>query len=407
MIENRFLDIAANTHREKDGNGFLIVRNNPIAKAGVFEYLLSEIHPNFHGTDGVVKVYRPFETLAENADSFANKPIMFNHNWIGDEGEKKADGAIGSNITKDAAKGYLIADLIIYNPDLIEKIERGEIVELSPAYSGSVEQKQGRHNGDSYEYIQNVDLINHLAVVENGRSGSDLRILDSKKGLEMAKLQKFKDELLKVLGKFADDDATDEVKAEDSEKCEDEEVKVEDSPAAAIAEILKGEGDADGKLAKIAELLGTADSESEEPKVEDEGEESEPKAEDEEPKIEDEGEDEKDAEKFADSISRIIDLRVRKALEGYKVAQNAENVKIQDSYQKVSRAIGSHFDYSGKSAEDIFKFGYEVLSGAKLGENMSAETAFLVASQGKKPQFKDAAPAKKSESKILKMLENL
>ena len=34
---------ANTSKREKDSNGFLIVKDNPIAKAGVFDYLLSEV----------------------------------------------------------------------------------------------------------------------------------------------------------------------------------------------------------------------------------------------------------------------------------------------------------------------------------------------------------------------------
>ena len=64
----RFLDISK-SHRKKDDNGFLIITQNPIAKSGVFEYLKSEILPDFKGDDGLVKVYRPFEALKKAKDS--------------------------------------------------------------------------------------------------------------------------------------------------------------------------------------------------------------------------------------------------------------------------------------------------------------------------------------------------
>ena len=69
----RILDSKASA-REKDANGFLIIKNNPIAKAGVFEYLESEILPNSK-SDKIVKVYRPFDKLQKAKDTFANKPI--------------------------------------------------------------------------------------------------------------------------------------------------------------------------------------------------------------------------------------------------------------------------------------------------------------------------------------------
>lgn len=101
MINARFLDFA--THRQKDEQGFLLIKDNPIAKSGVFEYLMSELNPSHEGKDELVKVFRPFETLAKSARSFANKPIKFRHAWVGVDGEAQtADGAIGSEIREDA-----------------------------------------------------------------------------------------------------------------------------------------------------------------------------------------------------------------------------------------------------------------------------------------------------------------
>ena len=112
----------ATSKRSKDSNGFLIIKDNPIAKAGVFDYLLSELKADINADDDrVVKVYRPFDELERIKDSFANKPIKMNHHWVGDE-TNTADGAIGSIIEADEANGYLRADLIIYNPEIIEKL---------------------------------------------------------------------------------------------------------------------------------------------------------------------------------------------------------------------------------------------------------------------------------------------
>ncbi|WP_300970382.1 DUF2213 domain-containing protein [Helicobacter rodentium] len=71
------IKISDSTQREKDENGFLVVRNNPIAKAGVFDYLLCEIMPNCKESERnkIVKVYRDWDMLKSVKDSFANKPI--------------------------------------------------------------------------------------------------------------------------------------------------------------------------------------------------------------------------------------------------------------------------------------------------------------------------------------------
>ena len=53
--------------------------------------------------------------------------------------------------------------------------------------------------------------------------------------------------------------------------------------------------------------------------------------------------------------------------------------RISDTYTKVSDAIGSSFDYSDMSVNDIYKFGYETMTGAKLDKDLDPHTAFLMA----------------------------
>ena len=403
---DRFIQILDSkaTKREKDANGFLIIKDNPIAKAGVFEYLENEILPNSK-SDKLVKVYRPFDSLVATKESFANKPIKYNHKWVGDT-EPTADGAIGSNITADDKSLMLKADLIIYNPTLIQAIENGECVELSPAYTGEVKKAQGRFNGSDYDYIQSVECVNHLAVVKNGRSGNDLRILDFKnKELKMAQKIDFLNRVLKFLDSAEGDN---EPKVADGEPTEP---KVEDSSdfKNALSEILKGEGEAVEKLAKIGELLGTLDNEPTpepaEPKVTDsEDDEGESKVTD----SEDSEDDELKAKDFADSMQKVIDKIVESRIAQYKDSVKADLVKVQDSYERVSKALGTSFDKSGMSADDIFKFGYETLSGLQLSKGENAETAFNVIAKSKKVVFKDNAPAFKAEdSNILKMLDKI
>lgn len=389
----RFLDISK-SHRHKDDNGFLIITQNPIAKAGVFEYLKSEILPDFKGDDELVKVYRPFEALEKAKDSFANKPIKLTHKWVGDEANT-ADGAIASNITADKDNGYLIADLIIYNPELIAKIESGEIVELSPAYTGEVLQKSGRFDGEAYDYTQSVDCVNHLAVVENGRSGSDLRILDEnpRERKETMDLKKFKDELSKLISRFKDEEV------QDNEPKEQETADSADL-AAQILAVCGGDLDEAAKIAKINELIGVKD---EEPKDEPKQEDSEPCEDDEPTETQDEGEGDETAVEA--KIAEIVNEAIDKKLEAFSDSVKAEQKKIQDSYAEVSKALGSHFDYSNKSASEIYKLGYETLSGKSLGEGVDAKSAFSVLTQLKTPKFADTKPqVKANDSKILKML---
>ena len=400
----RFLDFS--THRQKDENGFLIVKDNPIAKAGVFEYLKSEILPNSQD-DEVVKVFRPFETLLKIKDSFANKPIKSDHEWVGADGAHQADGAIGSEITIDEPNGFLKADLIIYNPKLIELIENGK-VELSPAYTGEVKAQNGRFEGQDYDYLQEVGCINHLAVVDKGRSGADLRILDTKQNLlerkDMAK-KTFLDGLTKHIQKFLDNEGAepkDEAKTTDSVE----------NLAKSLLEIAKGEADEGEKIAKIIELLSVKD---EEPKTQDESEiedeetktcdnESEPKDEAKTQDEDDKDEDEKVAA-FADSISALIDSK----LKAFKDSIASDSKKIQDSYAEVSKALGQGFNYAGKSESEIYKIGYETLTNSELSQGVDAKSAFKTALSLRAPKFADSTTQKITDdsSKIDELLSKM
>ena len=413
----KFFDFS--THRSKDENGYLIVKNNPIAKAGVFEYLKSEIDGTSQ-SDEIIRVYRPFETLLKSKDNFANKPIKWTHEWVGKDGVPMADGAIGSNITADKDSLMLKADLIIYNPELINAIEKG-FVELSPGYTGDISESRGRFNGEDYDAIQEVSCVNHLAVVEKGRSGRDLRILDKKpnltKGQAMAK-SKFYDSLTELIKKFKDSDGAEPV-----------EPKVEDSlenKAKALLEIAKGEADDGEKLAKIIELLGvkgeepkTQDDDSkDEPKVEDNDGEKEPKTQDNdgenEPKTQDddekktcdEGDDDED-DKVAAFVDGL-DKRMERKFKAFKDSMLGENRRIQDSYAEVSKALGQGFDYTGKSESEIYKIGYETLTNSELSQGVDAKSAFKTALSLRAPKFADSAiKTQDDSSKIDELLSKM
>lgn len=386
-----FIDSSL-TKRSKDENGFLIIKDNPIAKAGVFDYLLSEIESDVkEADDEIVKVCRTFDELKKVKDNFANKPIKFTHLWVGNE-NKQADGAIGSIITTDDASEMLKADLIIYNPDLIKAIESGEIVELSPAYTGSVEKTNGRYNGEAYAYLQSIGCINHLAVVERGRSGSDLRINDELneksqqkhniKEEKMANFKELKEKLAKKIGTFIDECA---VKDEDEKKTADEELETSDEDALEDEEN-KEVADNDTEAMSDEDEVETADEDSEEKTAD---EDSEEKTED--------GE----MDELLQKVSELIDIK----LAAFAEKQKGEAKQIGDAYNEVAKALGANFEHSGMSRKELYKFGYETISGTKLADGMDAVTAFKLVSKTSK-KIKDSAPKTSGKSAILEKLKN-
>lgn len=371
---------ANTSKREKDSNGFLIIKDNPIAKAGVFDYLLSEVFSQVEkDKDSIVRVCREFSNLEANKDLFAGKPIKWEHYWVGKEGETQtADGAIFGDVR--AEEPYLKADLIIYNKDLITKIEAGEIVELSPAYEADIEVINGSYNGEGYAYLQKLKEVNHLAVVEVGRSGSDLRIYDTLREEinKMKKKIKVKDNgfIKKMIARLKDEDTTQE----------DSSTEIIEK----IVTIAGGEGSDDEKLMSIIETLKDFHNEKEsedneiEAKDEDECEDNEIEV-----KETDEGEVEVEtkeggeinltAEELTELIEKVADSKIKKLQDSMHKA----NQIVAQAYKEVSSALGTGFDFTNKSANDIYKFGYETLSKQKLQDSMDAKTAFIAVSNVK------------------------
>lgn len=411
--------------RTKDDNGYLIIKDNPIAKAGVFEYLLSELKEGIsENDDRVVKVYRPFDELVKIKDTFANKPIKFNHVWVGEE-DNQADGAIGSIISVDKDNLMLKADLIIYNPDLINAIENDNLVELSPGYTGEEEEQTGRFNGEDYEFIQKVICVNHLAVVGRGRSGRDLKLQDSSKLVKEYKemKKKFKDSFINHIKKYFDEDEVAKTQDEDEiEANQDDDVKVcDEDKREIIKEIMAvankpaddfegGEDERERTIAELAEKLAYNPSEEsktdDEDKVEnkeDDGTEQDKTQDDE---LNSDNGDDISPSELAEAVAEVTEAIVEKKLNEFQDRQRKELKKISDTYAKVSDALGTSFDYRGMSVNDIYKFGYEALSGNTLSKGMDAMTAFTMASQSKRSQskFNDSA-YKKSNSNISKLLE--
>lgn len=372
---------ALTSHRSKDDNGFLIIKDNPIAKAGVFDYLGSEVNPQLPPNE-IVKVCRTFKDLEAKKDYFKGKPIKLTHKWVGKDGEAmEADGAIIGEVGAD--EPYLKADLVIYNPKLIELIENGEIVELSPAYEAKLIESSGTYNGEPFSYKQDLLSVNHLAVVETGRSGSDLRIQDNQpnsKGDTMKKT--FKDSVAELLKKFKDSEAETQGEVGELADFDKGELVKEILSVASNSELSDDErfNAVAGLLDKLSQPQG--DSDSVEAEAQDEAE-----SEQEDSEQESQGEVAElstesgniTAQDLVEIIEKVADSKIARL----KDSMYKESKRVQDTYAEVSKALGTSFDYQGKSVSDLYKFGYESLTRQKLQDGLDSKTAFKMASASK------------------------
>lgn len=369
---------ALTSQRSKDENGFLIIKDNPIAKAGVFEYLGSEVNPQLQPNE-IVKVCRPFKDLEAKKDYFKGKPIKLTHKWVGKDGEAhEADGAIIGEVGAD--EPYLKADLVIYNPQLIELIERGDIVELSPAYEAKLIEAQGAYNGEPFTYKQDLLSVNHLAVVETGRSGSDLRIQDNQpnsKGDTMKKT--FKDSVAELLKRFTDSEAESQGEVAELKDFDKGELVKEILSVASNAELSDDE-----RFNAVSNLLDKLTEPQADNEPEQEAQDNEAESEQQDSEAETQGEISElstesggniTAQDLVEIIEKVTDAKIVKL----KDSMYKESKRVQDTYAEVSKALGTSFDYQGKSVSDLYRFGYEALTKQKLQDGLDSKTAFTMA----------------------------
>lgn len=236
--------------------GFLICHNVPLARTGTQDYLSSEVTGEYSGD--IVKVYRLDEDVFANSTlaSFEGKPVTDNHPpefVLPSNATGYARGSC-SNVRRGTGdeSHMIVADLVIYDANLIGEIQAGKR-EISAGYTCNyVEYKDG--------YKQTNIVCNHIAVVDNGRAGPQVRIKDSdtvkRKETTMSKSKNKVWEFLKHLAK---DEATtpEEFKeaAETLAKDDDEVIAKESKDEATEEEVAKVVQDAISPLVrKIAEL---------------------------------------------------------------------------------------------------------------------------------------------------------
>lgn len=164
-----------------DENGFWIIKKNPISKEGVFPYLGHTISADCE-PNKVYKVYRSGKTLKESVPTWDNppKPFIEDHEMLG-EGftavdDRHVQGVISNPVYED---GVLYADIAVYSESLKEAIENGK-KELSLGYFCKYKKESGTFDGEEYDYVQEDMVGNHIALVDAGRCGSDVKVFDSR-----------------------------------------------------------------------------------------------------------------------------------------------------------------------------------------------------------------------------------
>ena len=281
--------------RITDQNGFFEVKRNPISKVGVFPYSGKSIGAD--EPDKIYNVYRPAEELSadECINSFKLVPFVDEHAMLGADAmpaeQKGVHGTTGEDVFFEG--DVLYSNLKVFSDALANLIEGGKR-ELSCGYRCEYEFAQGDYNGVKYDAIQRNIRGNHLALVEEGRMGKEVAVLDSldsmvftldtkefileneetkteetAKDAEMVE-ESVEERLAKIealLTKLIPAELDEEVQAEDTPakiEDEDEEVKVEDKKSGMDAaeirkSVFKEMAQRDSLYAKVSPVIGSFD----------------------------------------------------------------------------------------------------------------------------------------------------
>ena len=153
-----------------------------LTRAGPIDYSRSEL-----GLDGEgrITVHRTIETL-RHPDTFATlrgAPITLGHPDGGkvtpDNFKDVVVGAVSGEPRADS--NSLIGDVLIGDKEALQRLDEG-VDELSIGYDFLLDPKSGETVGPL--------IVNHVAIVPQGRAGSAVRVLDELKEDDMAELSK-------------------------------------------------------------------------------------------------------------------------------------------------------------------------------------------------------------------------
>ena len=167
--------LPGSTKRAYSPEGYLVVRDCPLARTGEQLYAESEVRDGGSKTKTVKVMRRPEDVFRpETLASFEGKDILLDHpsdgNLVGPQTWRDHTRGHLQNVRR--AGDFMLADLLIKDPEAIKAVETGDQNELSAGYDAEyVEDGPGR-------YHQENIIGNHGALVKTGRCGEECRVLD-------------------------------------------------------------------------------------------------------------------------------------------------------------------------------------------------------------------------------------
>ena len=179
MNSQRFSDVAVMGKPRKTADGYLIA-DAFVARTGIQIYRGSEVgNPEME----MVRVYRSEDQVKDPASvrTYSHAPITLGHPAMMVDADNVASLAKGEVSTEaEWRDGKLKLPLIVKDAAAIAAIESGAMAGLSAGYTCTLDWTAGTApDGAQYDAQQTNIRINHVALCQLGRAGSEFRIGDS------------------------------------------------------------------------------------------------------------------------------------------------------------------------------------------------------------------------------------
>lgn len=265
-----FLSEKIGETRERTSQGYLVLRDVPIARTGPMLYAGGEVPVN-PGKDGIVRIDRDASVVfhPDTIKSFQGVPVTLEHppddvdptNWK----ELTVGVVLDVRRGKGVADNLLVADLLITDQQAIDGIESGKYRDVSAGYDAEyVEDEPGKGHQDGI-------AGNHLALLSGaGRCGPVCSVGD--KATVEDRTMKFIDRIRSAF-KARDEQALEAALKEAKDEEAKPEEKKEEKPAEAKDDAEPTLADLLARIEAIeAKMKGTSDEEG---RPENEGEKKE------------------------------------------------------------------------------------------------------------------------------------
>ena len=401
MLKDKFKQRTAQDKKIVDVNDFWLIPDNPMTKIGVFPYLGRQISPDLE-PDRIYQVLRPEEELTkpETLKSLELIPLINDHTMIGKEPgmqpaeEVGVEGTTGANVK---VNGKLVTnDLKCYTENIKELISSGK-KDLSMGYRCRYELTSGEFEGVHYDAIQRDIIFNHIALVEEGRMGKDVRVMDSFTFDSIKDLTQTKE-----TNNMADEEK--QTQAQDVDKRE----LIREVMAIAAKPNEEFEGGEEEKIDTITKKLealaynpSEAGGNDEEPEPKKDGEDEEPPAADPQKKDDKPAEDEEPGKHCGDEEEEPKKDEEKPVSMDSAIKYLAQKERL---VQRIKPVVGENTGYNEMTIPQVVKYACDRLN---IGNSLERLEGYLSAIE-KKPKVLcsfDSAPSG-GESAVLKRYKN-